>query len=371
MRPRYAYLAPQYKQAKRAAWDYLKFFTAPIPGRRVHETELRVDFQSGARISLLGAEDPDALRGIYLDGVVLDEFAMMTPRVWSEVVRPALADRNGWAIFIGTPRGRNEFFQLYERARERSDWFAALYRASETGVIVESELAAARRDMDEDEYEQEFECSFEAAIVGAYYGKLLGAAERDGRIGNVPWDPAVPVHTAWDLGIGDSTAIWFLQQVGHEVHWIDYYEASGVGLDHYAKMLQGRPYVYGEHLLPHDAEARELGTGRSRVETLARLGVKARVLPREGVDDGIQAVRLLIPRSWFDAGKCAAGLEALRNYRREWNEKRDVYQPRPLHDWASHAADAARCAAMGLPAGEKRKWPMTPRTEGAYSPHGW
>ena len=332
---------------------------------------MRVDFQSGARISLLGAEDPDALRGIYLDGVVLDEFAMMRPRVWSEVVRPALADRSGWAIFIGTPRGRNEFHQLYEQARERTDWFAALYRASETGVIPDSELAAARCDMDEDEYEQEFECSFEAAIVGSYFGKLLTAAEREGRIGGVPWDPAVPVHTAWDLGIGDSTAIWFLQQVGREVHWIDYYEASGVGLDHYAKMLQERPYVYGEHLLPHDAEARELGTGRSRVETLRGLGVKARVLAREGVDDGIQAMRLLIPRSWFDAGKCAAGLEALRHYRREWDEKRDTFRPRPLHDWASHAADAARAAAMGLPERSREKSRAMPKTEGAYNPHKW
>jgi phage terminase large subunit len=370
-RPRYAYLAPQYRQAKRAAWDSLKFFTAPIPGRTVNETELRVDFVSGARISLLGAEDPDSLRGIYLDGVVLDEFAMMRPRVWSEVVRPALADRNGWAIFIGTPRGRNEFHKLYERARDRPDWFAALYRASKTNVIAESELLAARRDMEEEEYEQEFECSFDAAIVGAYYGKLIAAAEREGRLANVPWDPAVPGHTVWDLGIGDSTAIWSLQLVGREVHWIDFYEASGVGLYHYAKMLQDRPYIYGEHLLPHDAAARELGTGRSRVETLRRLGVKARVLPREGVDDGIQAVRLMIPRSWFDAGKCAAGLEALRNYRREWDEKRDNFRPRPLHDWSSHAADAARAAAMGLPEGSRERSRAMIRTESAYDPHKW
>lgn len=364
-RPRYAYVAPLYRQAKQAAWDYLKAYTSPLPGIKINETELRVDLPNGARIQLFGADNPDALRGIYLDGVVLDEYGQMTPRVWTEVLRPALADRQGWAVFIGTPRGRNAFHTVFEHAQSQPRWHAALYKASETGILPADELQAARDDMAEEEYEQEFECSFQAAIAGAYYGKLMSEAMEEGRIGAAPWDPVLPVHTGWDLGIGDSTAIWFVQQVGREIHWIDFYEASGVGLDHYAKMLGEKPYVWGEHLVPHDAAARELGTGKTRVETLATLGLRVRVVGLNAVDDGINAVRNLMPRSWFDAQKCSAGLEALKNYRREWDERLDVFRPRPLHDWSSHAADAARTMAMGLrPDKTARNLPAT--AEGGY-----
>ena len=364
-KPRFAYIAPFYRQAKQVAWDYVKTYTAPIPNVRYHEGELRADLPGEARIQLFGADNPDALRGIYFDGVVLDEYAQMSPTVWTQVIRPALADRGGWAIFIGTPKGRNALYHLYRFAEESPDWHAAIYRASETDIIPRDELEAARRDMSEAEYAQEFECSFDAANVGAYYGKQMTDAERDGRIAGVPWDPAVKVHTAWDLGIGDSTAIWFVQQVAREVHWIDYYEASGVGLDHYAKVLGEKPYAYGEHLVPHDAKARELGTGRTRIETLASLGIKARLVPLHAVDDGINAVRNLIPRSWFDTKKCDRGVEALRHYRRAWDERNGVFQPRPVHDWASHAADAARTAAMGLP-GPKRPAIMPRTAEGEY-----
>lgn len=346
--PRYAYVAPLFTQAKDVAWQYLKQYTAPIPGTAVSETELRVDLPGGARIRLYGADNPDRLRGLYLDGVVLDEYAQIHPRLWSEVIRPALADRQGWAIFIGTPMGRNQLYEIYEQARAQDDWLAALFRASETGIIPAAELAAARRAMSEEQYAQEFECSFDAAVLGAYYGKLLAAVEREGRIGSVPWEPTLPVHTAWDLGIGDSTAIWFCQRAGRELRLIDYYESSGVGLDHYARVLGERPYVYGEHLLPHDAEVKELGTGKSRVETLASLGLRPRVLPAMKVEDGINAVRNLLPLCWFDATRCARGIEALRQYRREWDDRLRAFRPRPLHDWTSHAADAFRYLAQGL-----------------------
>jgi hypothetical protein len=351
-RPRYAYVAPLFTQAKDVAWEYVKTQVAPIPGVGVSETELRVDLPGGARIRLYGADNPDRLRGLYLDGVVLDEYAQIHPRLWAEVVRPALADRQGWAIFIGTPMGRNQLYDIYEQGKTQPDWFTALFRAGETGIIPAEELAAARRAMSEEQYAQEFECSFDAAIMGAYYGKLLAAAERQGRIGAVPWEPALPVHTAWDLGIGDSTAIWFCQRAGRETRLIDYYEASGVGLDHYARALGERPYVYGEHLLPHDAEVRELGSGKSRVETLASLGIRPRVLPAMKVEDGINAARNLLPQCWFDVGRCGGGLEALRQYRREWDDRLRAFRPRPLHDWTSHAADAFRYLAQGLRADE-------------------
>jgi hypothetical protein len=347
-RPRYAYIAPLFTQAKDVAWEYVKRYTAPIPGVGVNESELRVDLPGGARLRLYGADNPDRLRGLYLDGVVLDEYAQIHPRLWAEVIRPALADRQGWAIFIGTPMGRNQLHEIYEQAKAEPDWLAELFRASETGVIPAAELEAARRAMSEEQYAQEFECSFDAAVLGAYYGKLLAAAERDGRIAAVPWEPTLPVHTAWDLGIGDSTAIWFCQRAGREVRLIDYYEASGVGLDHYARVLGERAYVYGEHLLPHDAEVKELGTGKSRVETLASLGIRPRVLPALKVEDGINAARNLLPQCWFDSVRCVRGLEALRQYRREWDERLRAFKARPLHDWSSHAADAFRYLAQGL-----------------------
>ena len=364
--PRYAYIAPQYRHAKRVAWDYLKAFTRPFSGRSVNEAELRVDLPWGSRITLLGAENPDALRGAYFDGIVLDEFGLMDSRVWREILRPAPSDRQGWAIFIGTPKGRNAFWSLYDEAAGRADWHRALYRASDTGILSDGELAAARQDMTEDEYAQEFECSFDAAIPGTYYGRLIAAAEREGRVTRVPWEPTTPVHTAWDLGIDDATSIWFLQVVGPEIRWIDHYESSGVGLDHYARTLLSRPYVYGDHLLPHDAKARELGTGRSRMEVLARLGLRPRIVGHHAVEDGIGALRAMLPRSWFDAERCVQGLEALRHYRCQWNERSGVLGARPVHDWSSHAADAARTAAMGLELFPTGRRPQPNRAESDY-----
>jgi hypothetical protein len=345
---RYAYLAPFQRQAKAVVWDMLKDQARSFKTLRVHESELRCDFENGARISLYGADDPDSLRGLYLDGVVLDEFQQMDPRVWSEVIRPALADRQGWALILGTPMGRNALWQIYERAKTAPGWRATLYRASETAALPAEELAAARAAMSEEEYAQEFECSFDAAIRGAYYGKLIAQAEAEKRIGRVPHDPNLLVHTAWDLGVGDATAIWFYQRHRRELRLIDYAEASGTGLDYYAQLLQGKGYAYGEHVLPHDARVQELGSGKTRVETLTALGIRPRVLSAHRVEDGIHAVRQLLPRCWFDADACARGLEALRNYRSEWDERRQAFRERPLHDWSSHAADAFRYLAMGL-----------------------
>ena len=345
---RFAYLAPFQRQAKAVVWDMLKDQARALEHARFHEGELRCDLANGARISLYGADDPDSLRGLYLDGVVLDEFQQMDPRVWSEVIRPALADRKGWALITGTPMGRNAFWQIYERAKAAPDWQAALFRASDTEALPAEELAAARAVMSEEEYAQEFECSFDAAIRGAYYGKAIAQAEAEKRIGRVPHDPNLLVNTAWDLGVGDATAIWFYQRHRRELRLIDYAEASGAGLDHYARLLQAKGYAYGEHVLPHDARVQELGSGKTRVETLTSLGIRPRVLNAHRVEDGINAVRLLLPRCWFDAEKCTHGLEALRHYRSEWDDRRQAFRERPLHDWSSHAADAFRYLAMGL-----------------------
>ena len=349
--PRFAYVAPLRNQAKDVAWEYLKAYTRPIPGYVANEAELRVDLPGGRRIRLYGADNPDQLRGLYLDGIVFDEFAQMQPRIWSEVVRPALADREGWAVFIGTPMGRNAFHALYEQAQTDPAWRAMMFKASETGIVPEAELAEARKAMTKDQFEQEFECSFEAAIQGAYYGQIMADLERDKRIASVPWEPRTPVWTAWDLGIGDSTAIWFCQQVGNEVRLVDYIENNGVALSWYAGEIaerKRRGWMFAEHLLPHDVEVRELGTGKSRKETLGELGITGKVLPALPIDDGINAARMLLPRCWFDREKCANGIEALRQYRTEWDDKRKVFGNKPLHDWTSHPADAFRYLAMGI-----------------------
>jgi hypothetical protein len=345
--PRFAYIAPQLNQAKDIAWQYLLEYTDCFgPERKVNASELWVELpNNGARIRIYGADNPDRLRGIYLDGAVLDEFGDMDPTVWSQVIRPALSDRKGWAVFIGTPKGKNTFHTLWVNAGDDPDWFTLNLKASETGLLDAKELADARKMMSDDEYAQEYECSFEAAVKGAYYGKEMNDAEE--RITSVPYDPRLPVHTAWDLGVADSTVIWFVQAHGRETRLIDVLKGEGVGLDWYAKQLQSRDYLWGNHYLPHDVEVRELGTGKSRKEVLAGLGIRATVCPNIPIADGIQAVRMLLPTCWFDKEKCKQGIEALRMYRREYDEKRQEFKPHPLHDWTSHYADAIRYFAVG------------------------
>ena len=345
---RVAYIAPYYRQAKAIAWDYLLEYTRDIEGSVANASELRVDFPNGARIRLFGADNYDAMRGLYFDSVVADEPADFPANAWPTVIRPALADRKGRATFIGTPKGKNEFWDIWHEAQDDPNWYAEMFRASETSILDQEELDEARQTMGDDRYDQEFECSFEAAIQGAYYAKEMKAAGEDGRICAVLYDRAASVVTAWDLGIGDSTAIWFGQFVGREVRIIDYYENSGVGLDHYAKVLLDKEYHYEQHILPHDVQVKELGTGKSRLETLDALGIRhIEIAPKLAVEDGIQAARSMIPRCWFDESKCTRGVEALRQYRRDYDERLKTWRGRPLHDWTSHGADAFRYLAVG------------------------
>jgi len=344
--PRFAYVAPFYVQAKDVAWGYLKRFTAPIDGVKFNEAELRVDLPNGARIRLYGADNYDRMRGVYLDGVVLDEYADMPPAAWTEVIRPALADREGWAVFIGTPKGRNEFFRIWGLAQDDPSWIAKRLRASESGLVKQTELDDAAKDMTPEQYAQEFECSFDAAILGAYYGSDIARAEREGRVGMFPLDPLLPVHTAWDLGIGDSTAIWLWQAAPDGLRVIGHIEDHGKALPHYVGELSALGYRYGLDFVPHDAKARELGTGRTRVETLISLGRKPQLVPAHTVEDGINALRVMFPRIRFDAEATKHGLEALRQYRTDFDEKTKAFKNTPRHDWTSHSADAARYMAI-------------------------
>jgi phage terminase large subunit len=349
--PRFAYIAPQLNQAKDIAWSYLLEYTECFgPDRKINASELWVELpNNGARIRIYGADNPDRLRGIYLDGAVLDEFGDMDPTVWSQVIRPALSDRKGWAVFIGTPKGKNTFHTLWINAEDDEDWFRLNLKASETKLLDDKELSDARKMMSADEFAQEYECSFEAAVRGAYYAQEMNAAEAadPSRITGVPHDPRLLTHTAWDLGVADSTVIWFIQTHGRETRVIDVLKGEGVGLDWYVRQLQERGYLYGTHYLPHDVEVRELGTGKSRKEVLEGLGVKVTVCPNIPVADGIQAVRMLLPTCWFDKSKAKEGIEALRMYRRDYDEKRQEFRVAPLHDWTSHYADAFRYFAVG------------------------
>lgn len=344
-RPRFAFIAPLYKQAKTVAWDTLKAFLAPLPGVTFNEAELRADFESGARIQLFGADNPDALRGQYLDGVVMDEYAQMDPRLWAEVVRPALADRRGWAIWIGTPAGPNAFKEIYDSATGPT-WTRLMLRADETGLVAPDELEAARAEMTPEAFEQEFLCSFQAAVRGAYFGREMSAAEQSGRITDVPHDSSHPVETWWDLGMRDQTVIWFAQRIGAQVRLVDLYANSGSPLDHYVSELRARHYSYSRHVAPHDIEVRELGTGKSRLEIARNLGIDFEIAPHLSLEDGINAVRMMLPSTWIDRTRCAIGIEALQLYRAKYDETARVFQARPLHDWTSHYADALRMGAV-------------------------
>ncbi len=359
-RPRFAFIGPTYTQTKGTVWDYLTHYAAPIQGCKVSISELSVTYPNGGQVRLFGSDNPDSLRGFYFDGVVHDEYGLQPPRIFSEVIRPALSDRQGWALFLGTPAGKNQFYDVIQQAKADPSWFWAEYKASETKILPDHELAAARKDMTADEYAQEYECSFEASVKGAIYAGELAAARLGGRVAAVPYDPILPVDTDWDLGIGDAMSIWFSQsERSGTIRIIDYLEGSGEGLPYYTQQLREKGYTYGTHWAPHDIQVKELGSGRSRIETAHSLGIRFQVCPNIPLEDGIHAARMIFPRCWFDADKCAPGLEALQHYKRDYNSRLNEFKAVPVHDWASHGADAFRYLAV------RQQTPKDKRQQGA------
>jgi len=356
---RYAYVAPYYSQAKNIAWDYLLRFSQPVLAK-ANQSELWVELINGARIRLFGADNPDALRGLYLDGIVLDEYADMRPRIWGEIIRPLLADRLGWAVFIGTPKGHNAFWELYNTASNDPNWYCKTLRASQTGLLAQSELDDAAKSMTQDQYLQEFECDFESAIIGAYYGKEMRQLTDLGRITKVKHDPMYKVFTSWDLGYSDDTSVWWWQTVRGEVRFLDYHGSNGQPVSFYTGLIQSKAaefgYQYGLHYLPHDARAKTLASGgKSIIEQLsAKIPLESmKIVPNLSLQDGIQATRMLLMRSWFDSERCNDGIESLRQYQREYDDDRKVFRDKPRHDWTSHAADAFRMAAVAWREEEK------------------
>lgn len=357
-------MLPEYEQGRKAIWNAINAHTGkrrideafPVELRkRTVDDDMLIEFKNGSIWQVVGSDRYDSLVGAGIAGVVFSEWALANPAAWA-FIAPMLEENNGWSLFIYTARGRNHGWSMYQRAKNDDGWFGLRQTAQETGVFRPEALDAALKDyqalygQDDGQalFDQEYMCSFDAAILGAFYGKELRQAELEGRIGNVPVERGKQVITAWDLGYSDSTAIWFCQQVGRELHFIDYYEANNQGLDHYAKVLNDKGYIYSQHLLPHDIEHYELGTGKSRAITLTELGIRPTVVKMHQVLDGINASRMILDRCWFDEKRCARGIEALRSYRRDYDEKNKVYKPIPLHDWASHGADAFRYFAAGF-----------------------
>ena len=336
------YYASSYQAAKRIAWQYIKDFTQAFDGVQYNESELRVNW-ADKQIQLGSAENPDSSRGIYSDAVCMDEVAMMPTRMYTEVLRPAIADREGSMLMIGTPMGRHGlFYESWQNAQTDPDWSTHMYKASQTGIIPDKELEAMRKAMSRAEYEQELEVSFDALIRGSYWGETVTQIEADGHLRTISHDPERQVHCSFDLGVNDATAIWFFQLSGNEYHFIDYQEFTNTGLPDIVKWLRDKPYTYGKMVFPHDVRVTSLSTGQTREHTLQQLGIEVVVAPKLPVIDGIDTARSRLQRCYFDPDQCRDGIEALRQYRSDWDDKKGVLRLAPLHDWASHGADSFR-----------------------------
>ena len=359
----YWHVLPTQRMGRQIVWEgktrdgtpFLDAFPEAMVARR-RDDEMRMWFQNGSSFQVIGADDPDRLVGANPVGVVFSEWSLMHAMAW-ELIRPILSENGGWAIFIFTPRGRNHGWRTLQEARANPEvWFNQILTADDTHAIDAEALRVEEKSMAPELYRQEFFCSFDAPLAGSYYGDLMTAIEQEERITSVPWIPDKPVWSSWDLGVADSTAIWFGQHHGAQFNWIDYDEASGQGLDHYARLVTNKPYTYQRHILPHDAAVRELGKhgAKSRVKTLQELGIRGTVLPNRKLQDGIDAMRMLLPRSTFDAVKCERGIQALKEYTRAEMpgvydpDGKPVYAQQPKHTWASNGADSARYMALGL-----------------------
>lgn len=348
---RYAYITPEQTQGKRASWDIFKKYARILPDVKFNEQELRIDFPNGSRIMLLGLSNAETLRGAGLNGMVLDETQHISEEIYNTVLLPMLVGTSDWwVIFAGTPMGHNWFYKLWNQSQSNDPlWWGVKLTVHETGRISDEELEIIKKTYagNEAQYEQEFLCSFEGAIVGAYYKKQIEELQKAKKFTSVPYDKSYPVNTAWDLGMSDATAIWFFQCVGREIRLIDYEEHTGLGLPEWAKVIRDKPYLYDTHIGPHDIGVKEYSTGVTRVETAAKLGIDFNVIaPKLAVDEGINAVRVTLPKCVFDAEKCHHGIESLIHYRAEMDEVRGVLKPRPVHDRFSHGADAFRALAL-------------------------
>lgn len=376
----YYYFLPSYKQGKKIIWngrdrDGFKF-TDHIPqGLRIRtdNTEMLIEVKKpttlmsseelerhkagdkipGSLFQVIGTDNIDSIVGTNPVGCVFSEWPLQNPAAW-DFMRPILAENGGWAVFDYTPRGKNHGWTTLQTARAFPKvWYSEVLTVEDTKAIDPKILGQEReeiirKDGNDALYQQEYMCSFDVPIQGSYYAQQLLKADEDGRHTAVPYDMNGLVDTYWDLGIDDSMTIWFVQVVGKEVHLIDYMEDNGEGINYYIQALGKKPYIYRKHYAPHDIKVRELGTGKSRLEVAKSLGIEFEVIPMIPVEDGIQAVRNILNRCWFDLEKTERGWDALMSYHKEWDEKNQVYRAHPEHDWSSHGSDAFRGFAVAF-----------------------
>ena len=351
------YIFPTYSQGKKVLWDSItnqgKRILDYIPPELVdsmNSQEMKIRFKNGSLLQIVGSDNFDRLMGTNPQGVVFSEYALQDPRAY-QYIRPILTANNGWAIFISTPRGKNHLWDLYQMAKDSPYWFCMKLTLDDTKHIPLSEIEREREEglMSDDLIAQEYYTSFTMGVEGAYYSKYIDSLRLKTQITSVIYEPAFPVHTAWDLGVRDSTTIIFFQIVGQEIHIIDCYENSKVGLEHYVKVVKNKDYIYAKHIAPHDIKVKEWGSGITRIEKARELGIKFILSNNCSIEDGIEAVRSKFPKMWFDQTNCRPLLKALENYRQEYDIKNKIYKTTPLHDWSSHFADAMRYLCVSLP----------------------
>ncbi len=353
----YYYIFPTYSQARKVIWDSItntgEKFLSYIPKELItgtNGTEMKISLANNSVIQLIGSDNIDSLMGTNPIGIIFSEYALQDPRAY-QFLRPILLGNDGFAMFVSTPRGRNHLFELYQIAQNSPDWFCSKLSVEDTAHISIHDINKEIADglISQDLAYQEYYTSFEVGIEGSYYTKYIDKMKVKGQIGMVPWESAFKVHTAWDLGVRDSTCIIFFQVIGQTVRLIDCYENSKQGLEYYVKVIESKPYSYGKHMAPHDIRVQEFGSGITRIEKARQLGIKFTIADDVSIVDGIEAVRSAFSKIWIDEKNCAPLIKALENYRQEFDVKKKVYKSHPLHNWASHYADCMRYLCISLP----------------------
>jgi hypothetical protein len=354
----YWHIFPSYAQGAKSVWQetnsegrkYIDYIPQELIAKK-NEKELKITLKNGSIYQIVGSDNPDSLRGAGIKGAVFSEYAEQDPRAWG-TIQPMLLENNGWAMFNFTPKGQNHAYELYKMAQKMPEvWHSEIKTAEETGVFTSEQLEQVKAEILSegktlDFFNQEFLCSFNNPIEGAYYSKIIDDLDKQGRIGDFPHNPALPVFTFWDLGIGDATTIWFAQFVGNEIRIVDYIEDNNRGLASYIKEVKDKPYIYEQHYAPHDIQIREFTNGKSRLETAYELGLRFMIAPKLSIDDGIDAVRSILPKCFFNEATTRRGLLTLKNYKKEFDNKNNTFKLQPKHDWASHGADAFRYLAV-------------------------
>jgi len=354
----YWHIFPSYAQGAKSVWQetnsegrkYIDYIPKSLIAKR-NEKELKITLKNGSIYQIVGSDNPDSLRGAGIKGAVFSEYAEQDPRAWG-TIQPMLLENNGWAMFNFTPKGQNHAYELFKMAQKMPDvWHSEIKTAEETGVFTSEQLEQVKAEILSegktlDFFNQEFLCSFNNPIEGAYYSKIIDDLDKQGRIGNYPWERQLPVFTFWDLGVGDATTIWFAQFINNEIRIIDYIEDNNKGLNSYIKEVKDKPYIYEQHYAPHDIQIREFSNGKSRLETAMELGLRFMIAPKLSIEDGIDAVRSILPKCFFNETTTRRGLLTLKNYKKEFDNKNNVFKLQPKHYWASHGADAFRYLAV-------------------------